>query len=57
MKWFLNSNSDSRWNTQGEAKEHTDPVQMPKECRLKIQELHEKYGPIPMDLEWGAADG
>jgi hypothetical protein len=49
--WWLRSKKDPRWNCSGRA--DVGGLVMPYECEKKLEELKEKYGEPPEDLEWG----
>jgi len=50
--WWLNSETDPRWNTSGTAKccgGFAEPI----ECKAAREQLEKKLGKPPEDLEWG----
>jgi hypothetical protein len=49
--WWLISKQDPRWNVQG--KGMVGGFVRPKEASDKLEELTQKLGPPPEDLEWG----
>ena len=53
--WYIQSESDSRWNCMGGILNPASLTEyaMPEEVRVKMEELKEKYGEKPRDLLWG----
>ena len=49
--WWLRSKSDPRWNSDGRT--DVGGFVMPDECKRKLEELKQKFGEPPEDLEWG----
>lgn len=49
--WWLQSKSDSRWDTSGRA--GVGGFSIPTECQIELDRLKAKYGEPPEDLEWG----
>lgn len=50
--WYLNSNTDSRWNSSGNS-DRVGGFAMPYEAKEKLNELKKHLGDPPKDLEWG----
>ncbi len=49
--WWLHSKSDPRWNAEGQSV--VGGLEMPDECRQKMEELKKTLGNPPRDLEFG----
>lgn len=48
--WWLSSKIDKKWDFSGRC--CCGGFVMPKECEDKLEELKQKYGEPPEDLEW-----
>jgi len=48
--WALTSVSDPRWNASGRAP--VGGLEMPDECKERLEELKRQLGKSPADLTW-----
>lgn len=51
--WYLYSEIDPRWDATGRCEDLVVTAGMPKECREKLEDLKQKLGDQPEDLEYG----
>lgn len=51
--WYLSSKTDERWNHSGRTTVLLFSGGPPEEVKSKIEELKNKLGDPPADLEWG----
>lgn len=55
--WYMQSESDPRWNCMGSLVSQNVGFSMPPEMRAKFDELKEKHGSPPTDLDWNVTTG